>query len=391
MPTTVFIFDIDGVLLENRGYRAAFHETLQHFLGGAGIEKWSPDAYEAGAFFESVGVTCEWDMTPIMLAVAFENLLQQYPIPEKCQTVQELQDYFLNMQMDFNLDLMPEIEKLRPYLGKDKLAVTHLLDLSLDVAEENFSGFMMLKKRTALRTLFADTRSIETNPVTRQIQNRVIGSDRFQEVYGQPAEFDCKSYLEEMDTVILSEVLHDKLHRLWKSGSCGISLMTARPTYPPKNLKVDRKGYSPEGEIGVKLLNMEEFPLIGYGRLKYFAQKKGIHPEENMKPAPFQAIAAFHAANFMDEALSMQFAWDVITNAKIFVDYPPRLEVHIFEDSPVGIMACKQAVKMLQQYGITIKLHIWGISQHAQKKAALQKTGAKVFEDINLALSTILN
>ncbi len=389
--TTVFIFDIDGVLLENHGYRAAFHETLQHFLSGAGVAKWKPNAYEAGAFFESVGVTCEWDMTPIMLAVALESLLQQFPTPEKYQTIQELQEHFRRLHHDYELDLLAEIEKLRPYLGKYKLAATHLLDLAANTSEMNFPGFQLLKKRSALKTLFGDTRNVDTNPLTRRIQNRVIGSDRFQEVYRQPADFACMSALEEKDTVNLSEELHNRLHNLWQNGELGISLMTARPTYPPHGLDQDRLGYSPEGEIGAKLLNMEEYPLIGYGRLTYFAQNKGIHPEEIMKPAPFQAIAAIHAAIFMDEVLSMQFAWDVNTNAKISVDFPPKLEVHIFEDSSVGIMACKQAVNMLQKYGMTIKLHLWGISQHAQKSAALQKTGAAVFEDINAALVTVIN
>lgn len=64
----IFLFDIDGVLVEPAGYRAAVHATLRHFLAPAGIPACLLPDDEILQDFEASGLTSEWDMVPVRLA-----------------------------------------------------------------------------------------------------------------------------------------------------------------------------------------------------------------------------------------------------------------------------------------------------------------------------------
>ena len=65
------ILDIDGVLLEAEGYRAACVDTINHFIHLMGQENLSITR-EIADVFEASGIACEWDMVPLALA-AFVN------------------------------------------------------------------------------------------------------------------------------------------------------------------------------------------------------------------------------------------------------------------------------------------------------------------------------
>ena len=131
-PEKLLIFDIDGVMLNNLGYRGAFAQSLDHYLGKAGITEWHPRPHELGAFFESTGVTSEWDMIPIVLAVAYEILIQRNFPPAFVQTREQLETYFHEQGGNNSIDLTPWLEDLTPELGKEKLAATHIHNLYKD-------------------------------------------------------------------------------------------------------------------------------------------------------------------------------------------------------------------------------------------------------------------
>ena len=67
---------------------------------------------------------------------------------------------------------------------------------------------------------------------------------------------------------------------------------------------------------------------------------------------------------------------------------PGYLDVHVFEDSPIGVRAAYRAVEMLRGQGIQVELHAWGIAEHPDKVRALQAAGATVFPDVNQGLSS---
>lgn len=389
-PEKLLIFDIDGVLLNNLGYRGAFAQSLEYYLGKAGVTEFQPGPHELGAFFESTGVTSEWDMIPIILAISYEILMQRNLPPISVQTREQLETYYREQGVNHSVDLTTLLENLTPEFGKEKLAATHIYNLFKDSCSPERNVFTLLHNRAAFESLLRDTRDHLGCQITRQFQNRVIGSLRFKEVYNQEAPFPCESTLKELDQVNISKVIHGQLFDKVSSGEFGACLMTARPTYPPKELDLDKAGYSPEGETAVQLLNMEWLPLIGYGRLTTIASQKGMVPDKILKPSPFQALASIHAAATGNEYESLVFAWDILFGQGDSDGLPGKVEVHVFEDSVVGLRSCISAADILRQHGVDVDLHLWGISRHARKMEALREGGANVEPDINTALGNVI-
>jgi hypothetical protein len=69
---------------------------------------------------------------------------------------------------------------------------------------------------------------------------------------------------------------------------------------------------------------------------------------------------------------------------------PEKLSLHIFEDSPAGLRGGMLAASMIRDLGADVSLHLWGVSDHTEKQEALQAVGAKVFPDVNQAVSFVL-
>jgi hypothetical protein len=65
---------------------------------------------------------------------------------------------------------------------------------------------------------------------------------------------------------------------------------------------------------------------------------------------------------------------------------PERLTLHIFEDSPTGMAGGIEASRLLAGLGMAVDLLLWGVTAHPEKAAALTRTGASVFPDVNQAL-----
>jgi hypothetical protein len=77
--TTILLLDIDGVLVHPGGYRAALHATLNHFVNLMGLPHFEfPEEKLAG--FEKRGITSEWDMVPLLLAVLWDDILARQPL-----------------------------------------------------------------------------------------------------------------------------------------------------------------------------------------------------------------------------------------------------------------------------------------------------------------------
>ncbi|MCX8025749.1 MAG: hypothetical protein N3A60_11150, partial [Thermanaerothrix sp.] len=73
-----------------------------------------------------------------------------------------------------------------------------------------------------------------------------------------------------------------------------------------------------------------------------------------------------------------------------FPRLPSDLTVHIFEDSPIGIQACRRSTQFLNELGCRVELHAWGISRQPAKIQALVAQGAQVLPEVNLALEAAL-
>src|SRR5271169_2565203 len=78
LAKTVVLFDLDGVLIKSGGYRAAFHAAMKYFLANMGLNSEIGPKENDLVIFESYGVTAEWDMLSISLAIIFEHCYQLF-------------------------------------------------------------------------------------------------------------------------------------------------------------------------------------------------------------------------------------------------------------------------------------------------------------------------
>ena len=70
MSTSIYLLDVDGVLLHPGGYREALKRTINHFSRAMGWGDCAPEDSTA-LVFEAHGITNEWDMCAICLAALF--------------------------------------------------------------------------------------------------------------------------------------------------------------------------------------------------------------------------------------------------------------------------------------------------------------------------------
>jgi hypothetical protein len=148
--------------------------------------------------------------------------------------------------------------------------------------------------------------------------------------------------------------------------------------------------YSPEAEIALDLVGLKSLPLIGAGHTAWLAAQHSCRPEQFIKPSPVHALAAIGmalggnerealaAAVFVAEKQSLQEPLDVLQSQPV--------EIHIFEDSTVGVQGVRDAASHLQKAGVIVTVKEWGIATNPEKRHALENLGVPTFKDINQAL-----
>jgi hypothetical protein len=147
--------------------------------------------------------------------------------------------------------------------------------------------------------------------------------------------------------------------------------------------------------MAFQLVNLTGIPLIGYGRIYYLAQQVGWTAEKMLKPSPLQAIAAILAAVTGEELTSLHTAIKVYQGITGALDSltlgGDEIIVSIFEDSVGGIDAMRLAGDFLARVGMKVQVHPYGISDHPEKEAALQRLQIPIFhsteEAVKLALA----
>jgi hypothetical protein len=388
MKARIFLFDLDGVLLSPGGYRAAVHLTMDHFLQQMGAGTANLEERDI-TLFESLGITSEWDMVPISLAMVWEEILKstgrQVTLPSWSAALRWAATVTPG---NFRPDYQKSIKQLEPLLKKgtapaealyDAARIHHTQGLLDHVADQPFLG-----------ELLGRSRSVERSPVTRIFQNLVLGSEYFERTYQCKAELDTRSTLKMFDAPIIEKKNCAIIRQLQQTGGIRSAVLTARPSLPPLDQPIGT-GYSPEAELALELLALECLPLIGYGRLAYLSEKTGASPETYLKPSPVQALAAIAAAWTGQETAALIWA-EPYQNGKGVMDLAPfpalpdEMGIEIFEDTPIGIQSVRQAGEILSQMGKRINFRAWGIASDGSKTAALRANGAAVVNNINVAL-----
>jgi len=295
-----------------------------------------------------------------------------------------------NLQIDFK----SRISKIGNHLCGKGAPTDEILELIESGNSPNL--FPNLYKTNIPQKLLSNTRDISSSVTTRVFENLAIGSIKYKKLTGTSPVIECPSYLETFDEIQLAEKWQKFLMDYNHKNVLNCSFMTARPTMPPQEIHTILPGYFPEGEAAMALLKVN-IPLIGYGRLQFISNRYNLNPDQLIKPSPFQALSAIIAAVFKNELSALETAYDFLyqqgNNLKrgFGNPLPDEFELHIFEDSFVGIKSCEQAVLALENTGFKISLKRWGITKDEEKRAQLEAKGATVFSDINKALSHIFN
>ncbi|MCD4674185.1 MAG: hypothetical protein K8R77_16095 [Anaerolineaceae bacterium] len=396
MDCAICLFDVDGVLVKPGGYRAAVKATMEYFLSRIGV-KHDIFSDEIPVLFEALGVTSEWDMLPISLALVLEAVCSAAPPERALQSLLDVMDWAKGKRIDIQVDLKKEIGKLSPcFLGAEIPSEAVLRSVLSGNGERPLPHLSI----SLVEELFENTRSVEGSWITRVFQNYVLGSADFQEVYRIERLFESESFLKVHDQLLLDPFLYRRLCKEKQGGNLCFAAYTARPSLPPKEIETEMLGYSPEAEQGLLLVDPELMPLIGYGRLAYLAQQMHVKTDTLLKPAPLQALAALAAAVTEMEYPSLIWALDVFARfsegkvsslaAKdedgIAHQLQRKFSLHVFEDSSIGITAGRRAADLLNRDGFEVDFHAWGIATEGEKQQALLNAGAKVFPDVDSAV-----
>ena len=380
----VSLFDLDGVLIQPGGYRAAVKATVNYFSRKLGLGQQTLKEGDL-AFFEANGITSEWDMVPICVAILIDLASRAAGIEFPDCSFDELALLMKKMGISIQADYRAKISRLTPYLKKPGVpAAEGLLD-----AVRAGSVFHCGRTAPYMAELLGDTRHIASSETLRVFQSFILGNEGFGKAYGLQPEFASESYLKSYDGALLGAYNLNRLQALIADSTVKVAVITARPSLPPAGTNDLTNDYSPEAEMAMGLPGLGGIPVVGCGAIQFLAGKLGVLPDSLVKPSPVQALAAIAAACGEDMLQALDWA-----AAKVFAHgsypaephIPARFILHIFEDSAIGIQACQGAAVVLRQNGVDATVRAWGIARNPDKIKALEAVEAKVFPDVNPAI-----
>ena len=368
----IFLFDMDGVLLEPRGYHKALKETVRllgEALGYNGVTL-SPDDIAA---FEAAGITSEWDSSAICSVLLMLPLWERFPI--------------LELPADLESDRRPRHNLLPPSWDSFFDSLNQLRSESLDpmlrVAKLLGSGNAHKEK---IEQILNHAHDIHESITHRIFQELVLGSDVFIQTYQLPAWFVTDSYLRRFDRPALSHAQRDALLAWLGRDGHRAAIVTNRPSLPPGGFG------TPEAEIGAEGVGLEQFPLVGYGDMLWLCALRDVDVLRLRKPSPAHVLAALLRGIGVQHEAALHHAADLAlsgTAIPLWQEFDGA-EVTIFEDTTAGLNSALAAKDVLEQAGVAIQLRLVGISEAPSKQAALEGVGAQVYPKLALALNYLL-
>ena len=393
----IALFDIDGVLVRPGGYRAAVVATLGVFSQRMGVPGLQPGEENLG-LLEAMGITNEWDMIPLLLAVALEQASAQGSAPT-WQTLAEAMGWMRTRDWaHFQVDYAPALRRMQAYLTAGMPPIDAVRRGCEQQAEAG--PLPQIVRQPLWQALFANKDRPDLCETTRVFQQYVLGSRNYQQNYQLTPEFETDSCLERYDQVAIAPAWASRLLQAREQKHLAMSFLTARPSLvPPSGMALGMRG-SPEAELAAGQVGWQSLPMIGYGGARMLGRMLSLSPDYLLKPSPAQALAAVAAA--LGAGLEDALFWGarqycasegMMVNGRLpacrfsLADVPAALDLHIFEDSLTGILAVQKAAELLRGWGIRVDDHAWGVAVQNEKRARLLSLGAEVFADVNAALS----
>jgi hypothetical protein len=400
----IVLFDLDGVLVHPGGYRAAYFDTVGFFLKKMNLAELQPDE-QVTELFEAQSITSEWDMVPLTLCLVLDAALSTNGQTESFSNFQQVVDWVRkNVKQPVSVDYEAGIRKMGRYLEKGRIPADTFLIKSMQGGSE--APFPNLAGQPMLNDLLSASRDAERSWTTRIFQNHVLGKDTFEAASDMQAEVEGPSYLKTLDRPALSVENSQRLKRLAQHKALYPAAFTLRPSLPPSDVAEEAAWYSPEAEMALSLVGLEALPMIAFGRLYYLSRRLGLPDADRLlKPAPIQALAAIAAAwsgrewSSLVWAARLYYEHDLgepvpagLAGEALFdPELPEKIELHVFEDSAIGMIAAQEAAMLLHKTGVTADIRCWGISPTAGKAQALEAVGAQVYPDVNIALAEIFS
>ena len=388
----VYLFDIDAVLLHPGGYRAGLHATLRHFAQQLGLSAPLLTA-EQVEVFEAHSIISEWDISAIcMAAVVLEALLAApaLAVPATLPAALAALREHGALQPDISPALLARstAAALRPgeYAAQ---AAARVLASDVRVAADARSPQLC----ALLDHILQHTRDPQQSLIFRVFQNYTLGSNAYTECYGLPAEFTAPGMLAVEDQPALDAKWAAEILAATQTAAVRAVIYTARPSLPPTATIASAGQYSPEAELGARMVGLQALPVVGVGAMQWLAATLGGDAAQFSKPAPLHALGAIACALFAPAADALRAAHQLLRTHQL----PPLMEalrgrplrVVVFEDSARSIQGTQAAGAILQAAGVPASVLGCGIAQSAVKRQQLAAVGAQLYADVNAALAAV--
>ncbi|RTL42700.1 MAG: hypothetical protein EKK48_11995 [Candidatus Melainabacteria bacterium] len=409
----IFLFDVDGVIVNPIAYRLGITRTLTELckkIGLTDIPSILPTEAEVSAM-ESQGVHDVWDMTNIMFCdilttIAVQSYVTQDHLPARDVSGRLAGSKVQNSdEIDEVLSLFSSVHTstMRPdYMTLAKeMAVNDTHSHPPDIALQLFSQKLLPVNQSSywlelLKRFLIGTRSVYSSLGTRLFQNIILGSSNFERTYELKSACEGAGLLETEDKTLISKETVDKLKELSRDAANSVGVYTARPSLPPTHAKVSSVGYSPEAEIALDNAGMRSFPLIAMGMMEWLAKEHGQRTEDLTKPNSTQAVAALiNTITQGQDVLALHEAYAIDKQEKdpgttsLSTIKEADTVIYVFEDTISGIVPLLKTTELLQSRGFNIKLEPLGIANEQSKRIALEQYCQQVFSNVNDAFASI--
>jgi phosphoglycolate phosphatase-like HAD superfamily hydrolase len=372
----IFLFDLDGVLLNSAGYHRSLVETvrcLSRYLG-FGDRRLTQAEIDA---FEAHNITAEWDSSALcaalLLMTAWEagddvSLPSRPPLGGPRRARHKFPD------------IRAFLAELDGQEAEDPVAQAELLLLGrLGSADQN--------RAEQVRSLIRKARSLQASLTFRLIQLFNLGSRRFEQIYGESAGIDSVSFLETYDQPTLLEFERASLLSVLVQPGRAAAIVTNRPSPAGSGVLS-----TPEAEIGVRVAGFASVPVVASGELARQATTMRLDLQTFLKPSPVHVLAALRRSTGLDSEAAVEAAAALHVEGAMDDAWRPLdgSTVTLFEDAPKGHASARAAVSTLARHGVSVSLDAYGIAVSPDKIGALVAAGARVHPHLRFALDEAL-
>jgi len=370
----IFLFDMDGVLLEPHGYHMALQKSLSMIGEALGYRAVSL-TLENIVDFEAAGLASEWDSSAICTTLLLVNLWAEYPLRTLPFTLP------LPTHPQHNI-ASPDFPSFISALFR---AQTQEIP-PLELAERQLllsAGSRTDEQNQTIQHILRTARQIKNSLTHRVFQELVLGSKLFGETYGLQPSLAAESTLTEYDRPMLSIHQTQRLVQWLQDTGSRAVIFTSRPSRPPAgHLCV------PEAEIGAQGVELEMLPVLGQGGLSWLSAQRRRKPQAFLKPSPVHALAALRVAlgEPLEDALEAAAALALDDQADHLWGALRGARVYVFEDTVPGLESVRAAQDILNQFDVPLNISLFGVTDNETKRKDLEAAGARLTPLLSSAL-----